>query len=158
MSIPFWYDSLMNQSNAALAAEIRRVLGDRSQSWLAERAGVGQATVSRLLRGVYTPAPETLQAIGRALGIDHIHLMRLAGVPLPPPTDELDPEAVYIARRITELPGDIRAEAIDAIAAQVDAFHNITALYELAQRLTPELLAEAEREIEEEMRDEVERA
>lgn len=104
-------------------------LGGRSQSWLSRQSGVDQSTISRLIRGKNIPTPETLEAIGRVLGLEPVYLMKLAGIPLPRYGEQLDPSAAYIARRLTELPKDIRDDAIDALSTQLDV------IYRLAKRL-----------------------
>ena len=105
-------------------------MGERSQTWLAEEAGIGQATVSRMLRGIYTPSPKTLQAVSQALGLDNVYLMRLSGLPLPEEGQQRDPSVEYLADRLNELPSDARkiaATAGSALGAQLDAIYAMLA-------------------------------
>lgn len=111
---------MTSNRNADLSKEIKRLLGDRTQDWLAVASGVGQSTISRLLRGVYTPDPKTLERLAPALGVDPARLMALAGFPVS--TKNLDPHAAYIAARLSELPSEVRDYAIDAVSAVVDAW------------------------------------
>ncbi|HYN87778.1 MAG TPA: helix-turn-helix transcriptional regulator, partial [Ardenticatenaceae bacterium] len=57
-------DKLADMSpKETLAAEIQRLLAGRSQQWLAERAGVAQSTISRLMRARHEPDPRTITRI-----------------------------------------------------------------------------------------------
>jgi transcriptional regulator with XRE-family HTH domain len=87
----------------ALGHEIERLLGDRSQAWLAEQVGVDQSTISRLIRGQHRASADKLARAARALGTDPAHLMRLAGVPLPNPNRERDSRVEHAAQRLDEL-------------------------------------------------------
>lgn len=49
---------------------VHRVAQGMSQEALAERAGVGRNTVSRLERRIHAPTPRTLEALAAALGVD----------------------------------------------------------------------------------------
>lgn len=105
-----------------LRREIRKLLDGRSQEWLARRSHVGQSTISRLMHGKHQPEPETLIAIAGALDVDPIYLMRLAGIPLPPPATERHETVEYIARRLDELPASVQEYAIAACATIADQF------------------------------------
>jgi transcriptional regulator with XRE-family HTH domain len=87
---------------------------------LSEASGVPHPTISRLMRGVHVPTPETLDAIGRALGVDPVHLMRLAGIPLPVPVRDRDATIEYIALRLSEIPESHRQYAVNTVAMAVD--------------------------------------
>ncbi len=59
----------------AFGQAIRRARGSRTQSWLAQRAGVAQATISRIERGRYRLTVELLVAIAAALEVDVVDLV-----------------------------------------------------------------------------------
>ncbi len=63
---------------------LKRILQDegRRQAWLAERAGLDQATLSRIVTGRLVPTDREREAIAKALGRD---------------VDELWPEAEVAA-------------------------------------------------------------
>lgn len=111
----------MNQ----LGNEIIKVLDGRSQYWLARESGVGQSTISRLVRGKGKPTPETLEALARALGIDPSVFMELAGIPQRLISNDVDPSVAYIARRMSDLPEIYRELAIDAVGAQLDVIYTL---------------------------------
>lgn len=104
-----------------LGREIDRLLNGRSQRWLEEQSGITQATVSRLIHGKHRPSPETLEALARPLGVAPVYLFRLAGLSIP--AGQYDPEAAYIAQRLTALPLELRKEAIDALSIQLDTIY-----------------------------------
>jgi transcriptional regulator with XRE-family HTH domain len=112
----------------ALGREINRLLGDRTQQWLAEQTGVRQATISRILNGKQAPTFFTLDKIAKALEVDPLHLMRVAGLPLPPDSSDIDPEIEYIAQRLAVLPPTLRQAALAAIRSQVEAWHQVAEL------------------------------
>lgn len=137
---------------SSLAKEIQKHLErlSWSQRTLAHDAGVGHATISRLIRGTHNPSPETLDAIAKALGVDTLHLMRLAGLPLPPSKVERDPSVEYIAQRLDALPAEMRERAVDVVGGIVDAFWEMAeqnAIYEQIKREHPEWLVEAEKRV-----------
>jgi transcriptional regulator with XRE-family HTH domain len=109
-----------------LGHEILRHLGPRSQRWLAEQSGINQGTISRLMRGKHEPTPSTLDALGRALNVDPLHLMRLAGLPLPTAHLNRDARVEYTAQRLNDLIQDLPAELqdamIDAVSGVVQGF------------------------------------
>lgn len=118
----------------------------------AGEAGISNAALSRATRGVTLPRAETLQALAGPLGVEETTLLRLAGYLDDAPTGDLDTEAAYIARRLTdEVRDDLRRLATDTVGAVVDAFvemsREIDALRdsrrnrELRQQATAEALA-----------------
>lgn len=107
----------------ALGREIEKGLGNRSQSWLARESGIGQSTISRLIRGKARPNPDTLEALASALGVDSLYFMKLAGLPVA--TNRLDPTIVYVAQRLNTLPSHLREGAVSVLLAQIDAFHEV---------------------------------
>jgi transcriptional regulator with XRE-family HTH domain len=117
---------ILCMSLTELGHTIRRGLAGRSQVWLSQQSGVDQSTISRILNGKVVPTPETLESLGKALGLDPAHLMRLAGLPIP--TGEYDPEAAYIAQRLTELPPGLREQAVDALGAQLDTIYKVAGM------------------------------
>ncbi|MGB0385522.1 MAG: helix-turn-helix domain-containing protein [Ardenticatenaceae bacterium] len=133
-----------------LGQEINELLGSRSQLWLAEQAGIRQASVSRIIHGKQRPTPSTLEAIAQVLGVDPLHLMRLAGVPLPPATNDRDPSVEYIAQRLDKFPEATRKKAIHAVSSVLDAIYDMTqqtAIYEQIQLTHPEVVAEAKEQM-----------
>lgn len=109
-----------------LGQVIKQSLGGRSQVWLSQQSGVDQSTISRIINGRVDPTPETLEALGRVLGIDPAYLMRLAGFPVN--EGQYDPEAAYIAQRLTELPPGTRKQAVDALGAQLDTIYKVAGI------------------------------
>lgn len=127
----------MNINLRALGHEIEKALAGRSQSWLARKSGVGQSTISRLIRGKAKPTPETLEALAIALELEPSRFMKLAGIPLPIISDNnIDPAIAYIARRLVDLPSTYREFAIDALGAQLDVIYD---LYEQHKQATEAL-------------------
>jgi transcriptional regulator with XRE-family HTH domain len=118
---------LLFMTNRALGAAIERHLGERSQTWLAKQAKTTQPTISRIIRGVHIPAPDTIEAIAKALEIDAFYLLRLAGLPVAT-TKARDPTVEYLADRLDALPPPVRDEAVDALGALLDAIYKIAGL------------------------------
>lgn len=96
-----------------------------SRRTLAMYANVGHSTINRLMRGKGDTTPETVRAIADALGVDSLRLMRLAGMPLPKPETQRDPEAEYIAQRLDALPAPVRTKAADALGAVLDTIYEV---------------------------------
>lgn len=94
---------------------------------LALYANVSQATIARAVKGETTPDPDSVRKIAAALEIEEIYLLRLAGHVESPAPDALDPEAAYIARRISELPPGVRQRAIDAVGCMLDTITDLVA-------------------------------
>ena len=116
---------VMNTEMRKLGREIEKALAGRSQSWLARKSGVGQPTISRLIRGQVKPTPKTLEALANALGLDPLRFMKLAGIPLPLSSEELDPATMHIAQRIAKLPAIPRELAINTIGNMLDAIYQL---------------------------------
>lgn len=57
-------------------------------------------------------------------------VIELAGIPLPPKNEALDPAALYIAQQLTKLPPLPRAQAISGIQSMVDS---IMTVYRIVQ-------------------------
>lgn len=94
-----------------------------SQRELASRSNVARSAISRLMRGKAKPTPETIDAIAKTLNLEPLHLMRLAGIPLPPKNENLDSAALHIAQRITFLPLPLRKHAINATESLLNAIY-----------------------------------
>ena len=94
-----------------------------SQRRLARESGIGSSTISKLMRDEHRGTPETIDAIAKALGVDSLHLMNLAGMPVP--TENGDPRIDYIAQQLGQLPMPIRELAIDAVRGQIKAFYSL---------------------------------
>lgn len=92
-----------------------------SQRELARRTGISSSNISKMVRGKHRPTPETLEIIGNALGVDHVHLMRLSGIPLPKDKEERDPAIEHIAQRLESLPPQAQGPALHFIGSQIDA-------------------------------------
>ena len=90
-----------------------------TQRELARQAGISHGNVSKIIRGEHRPSPDTLNIIGQVINVDPVHLMRLAGIPLP--SNKRPPKVEHVAERLTKLPDSVQSAAIDAINAQLDA-------------------------------------
>jgi transcriptional regulator with XRE-family HTH domain len=112
----------------ALGREIQRHLGERTQSWLAERTGLKQGTISRIVRGEVMPTPKNIELIAKALEVDTVYLFRLAGLPIPASEDIKDPSVKYLAQRLDALPEEVRSEAVDALGGQLDAIYRVAGI------------------------------
>ncbi len=94
---------------------------------LGRQAGISHGGLSNILRQKSIPESSTVEKIADALGTDRDYLQQLLlqsrfdAVSQP----KIDPAAAYIARRLSELPDDIRALAIDAVNAHVDNIYHI---------------------------------
>ena len=108
----------------------------------ARRAGIGSGTISRLLREEKQPRAETLKALATALDVEETRLLYLAGLLDELPTSDLDQSAAYIARRLTQLPVEIREIAIDALTAQLDAIIRMWTVQKEAEEETKKLLSQ----------------
>jgi transcriptional regulator with XRE-family HTH domain len=98
-----------------------------SQNELARRAGVNAGGLSEIVRGISLPAVETLQKLADALDADPGYLVQLAGgESVVAAQGEYDPEAAYLARKITELPNGVRRDAIDILGSQLDSIYKLT--------------------------------
>lgn len=71
-----------------IAAEMKRALGSRSQTWLAEQLGVDQTAVSSWLRGRTTPRVERFAEIELVLGLPEGRLWQVATGAAPQTNDE----------------------------------------------------------------------
>lgn len=100
-----------------------RELEDRgwSQSELARRAGIGNATLSRIISGTRDAGPDVARAIAQALGETPEKIYRLAGLlppPLSPQDAELEAAVQEIAETLSRLPdGPIREQAMASLLA-----------------------------------------
>lgn len=91
-------DPAFSRSERERAQQSRRALGARLRRWreeagltqqaLAEQAGVGRVTISRIERGERYARTETLQRIARALQIELVELIA--------PLEERAPQAVAV--------------------------------------------------------------
>ena len=89
-----------------------------------------------IARGKTAPTPETLNAIGKALGLSPLYLMRLAGIPLPKDEKKRNPAIEHIAQRLDSLPPQVQDSAIASLAAQIDALENAVLLVQAKERPT----------------------
>lgn len=94
---------------------------------LARRAGISHGGLSNILRQKSIPETTTVEKIANALATDRAYLLQLLVQSRPDavPEPKIDPGAAYIARRLSELPDDIRDLAIDAVGAHVDNIYDI---------------------------------
>lgn len=89
-----------------------------SQAELARRAGIADATLSRIIAGTRQTGPDAALAIARALGERPEKVFRLAGLLPPGPTEQQEVQIREIAEMLAGLPdGAIRNEAMAAIVA-----------------------------------------
>lgn len=92
-----------------------------SQRRLARESGITSGTISKIMRDEHRASPDTIDAIARALGIDSLYLMNLAGIPVP--HENVDPSIEYIAQQLASLPKEVREIATDSVRKQIHAFH-----------------------------------
>jgi transcriptional regulator with XRE-family HTH domain len=107
--------------------ELQKYLERRgwSRRRLAEEARIDVSTVSRMMRGLQKPTHKTIESIADALEVDPFHLKRIAGLRVPKPRRERNPEVEYLAQRLDELPPEIQEQALDALGRQLDVIYNI---------------------------------
>lgn len=96
-----------------------------SQRQLSRASGVSSGAINNLLRGESVPETATVEKIADALGISRRRMLESLAGSNAAPESALDASALYIAKRLTGLPEDIRALAIDALGAQLDAFYEM---------------------------------
>jgi len=83
-----------------LRAKLRE--DDRNQAWLAERSGLSQGYLSKVMNGERMVGHDACVAIARALGLRDIEVLRVANLADPePPTDtptirEMNQEFAYL--------------------------------------------------------------
>ena len=112
-----------------------------SQRALAREAGIASSTISNIMRDEHRPTPETIDAIANVLGLDPVHLMRLAGMPVPV-SKKRNPSIEYIAQRLDDLPTDMQKKVVEILGAQLEAFIE---MWEREKLLTAQL-AQLEKE------------
>ena len=100
-----------------------------SQRELAAKAMISQGNISKLMRDEHRPNADTLVAIAQVLNVDPLHLMRIAGLPLPKPTR--NPSVEYVAQRLDELPDAVQGVVISGINAQLDV---VAKVYQQAKK------------------------
>ncbi len=100
-----------------------------SQRELARRTDISHSNISKIMRGIHRPTPETITIIGGALSLDSFYLMRLAGIPLPNNRKERDPAIEHIAQRLDMLSPDVKKPMIASIASQIDAIEAIEGVF-----------------------------
>ena len=117
----------MSTKVTPLGQEIRKIINELgwSQHTLANRAGLTQSAISKIVRGKSKPTPETMDAIGRALNVDPTHLMRLAGIPLPKNKVQRNPSVEYVAQRLDKLPKNMQDRAVEVVGIQIDVFYEM---------------------------------
>jgi transcriptional regulator with XRE-family HTH domain len=101
---------------------------DEGKPWsireLARRSKLSNSGLSVIMRGGSVPDTTTLEKIATALEVPVQELLVAAGLEVPP-EPKIDRSAAYIARRLSELPGWLQEQAIDATAKLVDAYSGI---------------------------------
>lgn len=118
----------MAKSNQTeLGKEIKKRLADLhwSQRELARRTDISHSNISKIMRGIHRPTPETLTMIGKALSVDPFYLMDLAGIPLPEDRSKRDPAIEHVAQRLEQLSPQVKSSIIVSIEAQIDAIEAI---------------------------------
>lgn len=93
-----------------------------TQTFFAERAGLSNTQMSRLMRYERHPGIDAIQGIARALGIQTEVVMRYAGW-LPPYT-ELPDSAKSWGKRLMAIPVEDRERAIAALEATLVALES----------------------------------
>lgn len=99
-----------------------------SQRELARRANISSSNVSKIMRGEHTPNAETLTVIGSTLGIDPMHLMRLADILPSSNQSGRDPAIEHIAQRLDGLSAEFKPLIVASIRTQIDAIERIESL------------------------------
>lgn len=120
--------AMMNRMGATELADYLKQRLERegwSQRTLAMYSEVSQPTIVRALKGDTLPEAENLRRIADALRIDQAFLFRKAGYITTPSDENIDPAARYIAQRLSQLPDDIKEQAIDAIGVQLDTISDL---------------------------------
>jgi transcriptional regulator with XRE-family HTH domain len=113
-----------NQKPSALINLILEKLDDLrwSQRQLSRASGVSSGAINNLLRGESVPETVTVEKIADALGIPRRKMLEaLAGTQVVSEAT-IDPTALYMARRLTELPVAVRDTAIEVISGVLDSF------------------------------------
>lgn len=130
----------------ALGRVIRAYLGEKPQAWLAEQAGVGQSTISRIIAGRQRPTLETVLGISQALGVPEAELKRLAGYKDPRVPDPMDPGLLMAARQLSQgmapFPDEARAKVRQALASLADASVTVALAFGDAQTENAKLRAD----------------
>jgi transcriptional regulator with XRE-family HTH domain len=116
-------DEMATAELTEFGREVKRLLKNRPQEWLARQAGVGQSTISRLLHGKNVPETKTIEKIAEVLEVDPRHLLALAGVPVVAP--QRHQTAEYIAQQLHDLPPYLQEHAFEIIGATVETFRKI---------------------------------
>lgn len=112
---------------------------------LAGRAELSSGGLSEIVRGLRVPEVQTVEKLADALEVDRLHLLRLLSLSEGETAEpEIQPEALYIARRLSELPPHLYDQAVDAVGGQVDAFHHMRDNEVALQRTVNEALLPAE--------------
>ncbi|OFT58155.1 hypothetical protein HMPREF3159_07985 [Brachybacterium sp. HMSC06H03] len=70
----------MDPSGINYVSRLRLVLGDRSQSELAQAAGIAQSTVSRWGKGEWVPSIDALRSLAQHYGVPLLGLMVAVGL------------------------------------------------------------------------------
>lgn len=117
------------ETDSALITFIERRLKELvwRRSNLSRASGVSEAALSNLMKGKVVPEVETVEKIADALGVDRYLMLRLLAddrkIKIPSPA--IDEKALYIARRISELPDGKRETVIDMIAPIIDGIYEL---------------------------------
>lgn len=114
-----WADFLESYARAAGGAFLKED-GSPNHSALAEKIGVAQPTVTRLLKGTHEPRPPTQKKIAATIGVPHGTVI---GSIFRTQPDEVSPFARELAGKIEKLP--IRARAL--MAEHVDLLIELAA-------------------------------
>ena len=123
----------MNMENLDTQTELSRFVKTHLQKrkWslrtLAAKAELSPSSLSNLLRGKVQPNPDTLNKIAAVLEIDAATLLRLAGHLDEKPKGLYDASVIELARRIEELPTDVRYDALDTLGNMLDTIYRLRA-------------------------------
>ena len=66
----------MGNLNEVFVTNLKELLGDRSAYWLAKKAKMTEATLSRLLSGKSSPSLETVEKVAEGLGVPPHELLK----------------------------------------------------------------------------------
>lgn len=111
-------------SNVPLRQWLRSEVSSRGLTYreLGRLAGLGDTTIERLLNrpDPYKPAPDTLRAIARALGVHERVVLELAGYPVGSSLSDLNPRLLLYLRALQSLPPEDLQIVLDQLRPWVE--------------------------------------